>query len=52
MTVYTDIYTLQLCIIGLTQGGWHTLRFPNMFSVNFISKEGFVKKTRITFPDC
>jgi len=25
--VYIDIYTLQLCIIDLTQRGWHTLRF-------------------------
>ena len=25
-TLYIDIYTLQLCIIDLTQRGWHTLR--------------------------
>ena len=24
---YIDIYTLQLCIIDLTQRGWHTLRY-------------------------
>ena len=28
--VYIDIYTLQLCIIDLTQQGWHTLRLPSI----------------------
>jgi len=34
MYVYIDIYTLQLCIIDLTQRGCHTLRSTvrNLFS--------------------
>jgi len=27
LRIYIDIYTLQLCIIDLTQRGWHRLRF-------------------------
>ena len=51
MTVYIDIYTLQLCIIDLTQQGCHTLRLPDTRSTYTRHQVNMTPQKFVMIPD-